>query len=188
MSSETGEKIYLEEGVVKVTSSRVVLGEKNFVLRNISAVEVWSDGRGELAKKQSILIAVGGFIFLILSLISVTGLSKGTAHPSIFLVPLFFFIFAYFCSKTKNSYFVQISTSGTTNNTVKSSTRDFPEKAVKAINDALLDLDNSEKNNTPTSTQSSDSGSELKKFKQMLDDGLISQEDYDAKKKQILGL
>ena len=29
---------------------------------------------------------------------------------------------------------------------------------------------------------------ELKKFKEMLDDGLIEQEDYDAKKKELLGL
>ncbi len=30
--------------------------------------------------------------------------------------------------------------------------------------------------------------SELKKFKEMLDDGLIEKEDYDAKKKELLGL
>ena len=30
--------------------------------------------------------------------------------------------------------------------------------------------------------------SELKKFKEMLDEGLIEQEDYDAKKKELLGL
>jgi len=29
---------------------------------------------------------------------------------------------------------------------------------------------------------------ELKKYKEMLDDGLIEQEDYDAKKKELLGL
>ena len=30
--------------------------------------------------------------------------------------------------------------------------------------------------------------SELKKYKEMLDDGLIEQEDYDAKKKELLGI
>ena len=29
---------------------------------------------------------------------------------------------------------------------------------------------------------------ELKKFKEMLDDGLITQEDYDTKKKELMGL
>jgi hypothetical protein len=30
--------------------------------------------------------------------------------------------------------------------------------------------------------------SELKKYKEMFDEGLITQEDYDAKKKELLGL
>ena len=30
--------------------------------------------------------------------------------------------------------------------------------------------------------------SELNKYNEMLDDGLITQEDYDAKKKELLGL
>ena len=29
---------------------------------------------------------------------------------------------------------------------------------------------------------------ELKKFKEILDDGLITQDDFDAKKKELLGL
>ena len=33
-----------------------------------------------------------------------------------------------------------------------------------------------------------DSSEELSKYKKMLDDGIITQEDYDAKKKEILGL
>lgn len=37
-------------------------------------------------------------------------------------------------------------------------------------------------------SNNNDSYEELKKLKQLLDDGIISQEDYDAKKKQLLGL
>ena len=37
-------------------------------------------------------------------------------------------------------------------------------------------------------SESDDIKSELKKYKEMLDDGLIEQEDYDAKKKEVLGL
>ena len=33
-----------------------------------------------------------------------------------------------------------------------------------------------------------DSAEELKKYKGLFDDGLISEEEYNAKKKQILGL
>ena len=35
---------------------------------------------------------------------------------------------------------------------------------------------------------SGDAGEQLRKYKELLDDGLITQEDYDAKKKEILGL
>ena len=37
-------------------------------------------------------------------------------------------------------------------------------------------------------TKEVDVKAELKKYKEMLDDGLIEQEDYDAKKKELLGL
>ena len=37
-------------------------------------------------------------------------------------------------------------------------------------------------------TQESKEAAELKKFKQLLDDGLITQEEFDIKRKQILGL
>ena len=40
------EKIYYKEGDVEVTASRVILGDKNFVLRNISSVQVHSDECG----------------------------------------------------------------------------------------------------------------------------------------------
>ena len=41
-------------------------------------------------------------------------------------------------------------------------------------------------NQTPTPTQSQ--ADELKKFKELLDSGIITQEEFDAKKKQLLGL
>ena len=40
----------------------------------------------------------------------------------------------------------------------------------------------------PTVVASSGDADELKKFKMLLDDGVITQEEFDAKKKQILGL
>ena len=51
----------------------------------------------------------------------------------------------------------------------------------------------SEEKNKPKKTSAAKSGpvdvkAELKKFKEMLDDGLITQEMYDAKAKELLGL
>ena len=40
----------------------------------------------------------------------------------------------------------------------------------------------------PTQSKQVDIGKELKKYKDLLDQELITQEDYDAKKKELLGL
>ncbi len=43
-------------------------------------------------------------------------------------------------------------------------------------------------NNTNNTNQATSSADELKKFKELLDSGIITQEEFDAKKKQLLGL
>lgn len=45
-----------------------------------------------------------------------------------------------------------------------------------------------EKNNPAPTIQQTSSADELKKFKDLLDSGVITQEEFDAKKKQLLGL
>ena len=42
--------------------------------------------------------------------------------------------------------------------------------------------------NAPVVVASASNADELKKFKELLDLGIISQEEFDAKKKQLLGL
>ena len=44
------------------------------------------------------------------------------------------------------------------------------------------------KETKPEKTETVDVKSELKKYKEMLDEGLIDKEDYEAKKKELLGL
>lgn len=61
--------------------------------------------------------------------------------------------------------------------------------ATKKINDAILEY--KAQQNRPTQmivNQASSSADELKKFKELLDMGIITQEEFDAKKKQLLGL
>ena len=43
-------------------------------------------------------------------------------------------------------------------------------------------------NGQPVNVQEEDPYEKLSKFKKMLDEGLITQEDYDAQKKKILGV
>lgn len=58
-----------------------------------------------------------------------------------------------------------------------------------SINDLLINRQKKNSEPTPPSVASSTSNAdELKKFKELLDSGIITQEEFDAKKKQLLGL
>ena len=57
------------------------------------------------------------------------------------------------------------------------------------IRDYVQNKINSKDNNQQTTVMNqTSSADELRKFKQLLDEGIISQEEFDTKKKQILGL
>ena len=65
-----------------------------------------------------------------------------------------------------------------------------PERDI--VNNIIADFDNVLQSlKTPKSAaviQQSSAADELKKFKELLDMGVITQEEFDAKKKQLLGL
>ena len=52
----------------------------------------------------------------------------------------------------------------------------------------LMERQHSEKQNNIPLNNSTSNADELKKFKELLDSGVITQEEFDAKKKQLLGL
>lgn len=57
------------------------------------------------------------------------------------------------------------------------------------INNLLVDRQKEKTQNTGTTiVQNSDEADQLKKYKDLLDSGVITQEEFDAKKKQLLGL
>ena len=56
----------------------------------------------------------------------------------------------------------------------------------KAITNLLIDRQNKTSAKADYAPQSN--AEELKKYKDLLDSGVISQEEFDAKKKQLLGL
>lgn len=58
----------------------------------------------------------------------------------------------------------------------------------KAISDLLINRQKSEKQTTIKQEVPQSNADELKKYKDLLDSGVISQEEFDAKKKQLLGL
>lgn len=65
------------------------------------------------------------------------------------------------------------------------------EEMHKILSDLLIERQDKQKNvvSAPMShAESSSSADELKKYKDLLDSGVISQEEFDEKKKQLLGL
>ena len=63
------------------------------------------------------------------------------------------------------------------------------EEIYKTINNLLIERQSEKKTaNIQTTELKTDSADELKKFKGLLDSGVITQEEFDAKKKQLLGL
>ncbi len=64
------------------------------------------------------------------------------------------------------------------------------DKIYNVINELLINRQQEKVVATPvvTNTPVSDEADQLKKFKDLLDNGIITQEEFDAKKKQLLGL
>lgn len=63
------------------------------------------------------------------------------------------------------------------------------EEIYKTINNLLIERQSEKKTaNIQTTELKTDNADELKKFKGLLDSGVITQEEFDAKKKQLLGL
>ena len=60
--------------------------------------------------------------------------------------------------------------------------------AVTTIDDIVKKYKNAGSAATVQVDQQASAADELKKFKELLDMGVISQEEFDAKKKQLLGL
>ena len=62
------------------------------------------------------------------------------------------------------------------------------DEVRNAISNLLIERQSQKNNTTPVMSVSPSNAEELKKFKELVDAGIITQEEFDAKKKQLLGL
>ena len=69
---------------------------------------------------------------------------------------------------------------------IKNFTENYEEHIIKIVNYLNNAICEAKKQKSTTVTL--DAADEIRKFKQLLDEGLISQEEFIAKKKQLLGL
>lgn len=62
------------------------------------------------------------------------------------------------------------------------------DKIHSELSKLLMERQHSEKQNNIQTNTTTSNADELKKYKELLDGGIITQEEFDAKKKQLLGL
>ncbi|QIY91829.1 DUF6232 family protein [Chryseobacterium gallinarum] len=116
------ETIFYKDSFVTVTQSRYVTQSKTYAMRNISSVHVF-----EIIKSKSKAI-----ILLILGLLLL--LSKDLFWVGIILSILG----AWWLFTLKNEYAVRISTNAGEANSIVSKNRDYIQKIVNALNDAII--------------------------------------------------
>lgn len=188
-------KVYYSGGGVEVTSTFVKMFGKNMVLRNINEVSIF-----EFTPTTPAYL---GLLFL--SFISfVIGIGGAIFEPGFFALIVVGGILMVLALKTlKKHYGVNVNNNITAMNALQLYNSkqiyapEMQEEAVRivdAINEALLDLQRStteqapQSSNTQTSATSGSVYDKINELKKLLDDGLISQEQFEAGKTKMLGL
>lgn len=116
------ETTFYQDSSVTVTQSRFVTKSKTYAMRNISSVHVFEIIK---SKTKAIIITIIGLFFLF---------SKSIFWIGIILLALgIWWIFSI-----KNEYAVRISTNAGEANSIVSKNRDYIQKIVNALNNAIV--------------------------------------------------
>ena len=169
------EKIYHQSEGIVVTSSRVTFPETStdYVLRNISSVSVGGNGMRIIGLIYGVLLGLCGIFAFV----------YGAATLGIILI-----VIAGLCLLLKDKYaVVVVSGGGTPQRHLSFKNKEDCNTIVKQINNAILDIDKN-KNSESKSESNSNSLSldEIRKLKDLLDDGVITEEEFQEKKKDLL--
>jgi Zn-dependent membrane protease YugP len=116
------ETTFYYDNSVKVTQSRFITHSKTYAMRNISSVHIFEIIK---SKNKAILMIIAGFLLLF---------SKDIFWMGIILLIIgFWWIFTI-----KNEYAVRISTNAGEANSIVSKNRDYIQKIVNALNEAII--------------------------------------------------
>ena len=149
MDNQNEEKIFFQQNNVLVSQSRLVIGDKTYVLRNISSVSTASNCSIKKPSKTFYKILVGIASILLFQKIITIGLylevNKEVPFSDYVKVFLFFgliFFSIYTMSKVKTqyfySYFVRISSNSGTSDVLNSPDKSYIQKVVDALNQAII--------------------------------------------------
>lgn len=149
MDNQNEEKIFFQQNNVLVSQSRLVIGDKTYVLRNISSVSTASNCSIKKPSKTFYKILVGIAFILLFQKIITIGLylevNKEVPFSDYVKVVLYIglIIFSiYTMSKLKTqyfySYFVRISSNSGTSDVLNSPDKSYIQKVVDALNQAII--------------------------------------------------
>jgi len=125
------EKIYFNDNVISVTSSRVILGATTYALRNVSSVKMLFDPPKRMI--EIILIAIG-----IISLIIGIAMDKG-GGVCIGLGIILGILGGILFSIKKTTYYVQLGTNAGESRAYSSVNQQHIQEVVNAINEAIIE-------------------------------------------------
>ena len=118
------EKIFYQNGDVRVTQSRFIVGDKTFALRNISSVQVGSIGPNRTL--YSIVVLIGA-----LSLLA----EQARLFGAIVLIIAVIYIFI-----AKSGYSVRITINSGETDCLFSKDKKYVETIVNALNNAIVEI------------------------------------------------
>jgi len=121
MENQNETKFY-QDGFVTVTQSRFVTQSKTYAMRNISSVHVFEIIK---SKTKAVLVIIFGLLFLF---------SKDIFWVGFIIIALGI----WWLISIKNEYAVRISTNAGEVNSIVSKNKDYIQKIVNALNDAII--------------------------------------------------
>jgi len=116
------ETIFYNDSSIKVTQSRFITYSKTYTMRNISSVYIFEIIK---SKNKALLLIIVGFLLLF--------------SKNIFWLGIIILILGLWWIYTiKNEYAVRISTNAGEVNSIVSKDRDYIQKIVNALNEAII--------------------------------------------------
>ncbi len=187
----TGEREYYSNKGVLITNKRVVT--ENGVTVAVSQINSVLKSE-DVAGGQKILFAFLGMIpgaLIYVTLLKPVLIENGAdsaRFPSALLFLVLGMYLGYKLGKNKTTYFFRFNTSSGHVNGFSSQDGTTVDAMVEALNTAIVE--NSQDSNVHAAPMQSahSNADELLKYKGLLDAGAISQDEYDAKKRELLGL
>jgi hypothetical protein len=126
---EINEKTFLQEGPVKVTDRRTIIGTITYPMAGITSADVTRQARS----RKSLWLVAAGIPFLLWSLLDQTSQYMEFFNIGLFLIVLGTVLLIV----AKPTYAVRIGSSGGDQSILRSTDRSFVQRIVDAMNHAI---------------------------------------------------